>query len=256
MADPGAPGLRLRVARLAWGEESLFDDLTIEFPAGRWTCLLGASGCGKTTMLRLAAGLLPGGVATASDGLPLSGRIAYMAQSDMLLPWLDVRENLIVGWRLRRSDRTTLREKRAMADRLLGRVGLAGLGDAAPATLSGGMRQRAALARTIMEDRPVVLMDEPFSALDAITRHRLQDLAAELLVGRTVVLVTHSPQEALRLGHEVRILGGLPVVPGAPIRLHGSPPRDAGDPSVLALQARLLRELAGSSAPLELEACA
>jgi putative hydroxymethylpyrimidine transport system ATP-binding protein len=103
-----------------------------------------------------------------------------------------------------------------------------------------------------MEDRPIVLMDEPFSALDAITRHRLQDLAAELLAGRTVLLVTHNPLEALRLGHRVFVLAGRPAVPGGLILPRGAvPPRDPGDPTLLAQQAELLRELARSSGLLE-----
>jgi putative hydroxymethylpyrimidine transport system ATP-binding protein len=107
------------------------------------------------------------------------------------------------------------------------------------------MRQRAALARTLMEDRPIVLMDEPFSALDSITRQRLQDLAAELLSSRTVLLVTHDPLEALRLCHKVHVLQGMgrPLAP--PIVIPGSlPPRPSDDPAVLAKQGDLLRQLA------------
>ena len=113
------------------------------------------------------------------------------------------------------------------------------------------MRQRAALARTLMEDRPIVLMDEPFSSLDVVTRHRLQDLAAELLVGRTVLLVTHSPLEALRLGHRLYVLAGRPAVPRGPLLPRGLPPRDAADPTLLALQAELLGELTRSARLLE-----
>ena len=102
-----------------------------------------------------------------------------------------------------------------------------------------------------MERRPIVLMDEPFSALDAITRHRLQDLAAELLVGRTVLLVTHNPLEALRLGHRIYVLAGRPAMPRGPLIPRGTPPRDAGDPTLLALQAELLGELTRSAELLE-----
>ncbi len=137
----------------------------------------------------------------ADDGAGLDGRIALMAQQDLLLPWLSVRDNVLLGHRLRGASRAELRRLREPAAALLARVGLERDADRLPGTLSGGMRQRAALARTLMEDRPIVLMDEPFSALDVVTRHRLQDLAAELLVGRTVLLVTHNPLEALRLGH-------------------------------------------------------
>jgi len=230
------------------------EGLVLDLPAGRTTCLLGPSGIGKSTLLRLVAGLVPGAVRSASDGLPLEGRIAWMAQSDLLLPWLSVEDNLLLGYRLRGARGAELARARERARELLARVGLAERARALPHQLSGGMRQRAALARTLVEDRPIVLMDEPFSALDAITRHRLQDLAAELLAGRTVLLVTHSPLEALRLGHEVRVLDGSPARLGPPLCPPGTPPRTA-DPALLALEARLLEELAGPHRPT-LEAAA
>jgi putative hydroxymethylpyrimidine transport system ATP-binding protein len=106
------------------------------------------------------------------------------------------------------------------------------------------MRQRVAIARTLYEDRPVVLMDEPFSALDAITRSKIQDLAAELLAGRTVVLITHDPLEACRIGHSLMVLAGAPARLSAPIRVAGVPPRAADNLELLQTQAALLRELA------------
>jgi putative hydroxymethylpyrimidine transport system ATP-binding protein len=105
------------------------------------------------------------------------------------------------------------------------------------------MRQRAALARTLMEDRPVVLMDEPFSGLDALTRLRLQALAAELLAGRTVLLVTHDPLEALRLGKHVLVMNGRPAKLSTLPDLPGAPPRDPGDPEVQAAYCAILRRL-------------
>ncbi|MCX8102740.1 MAG: ATP-binding cassette domain-containing protein, partial [Geminicoccaceae bacterium] len=111
----------------------------------------------------------------------------------------------------------------ARADALIASVGLSGRETAWPSELSGGMRQRAALARTLMEQRPVVLMDEPFSAVDAPTRHRLQDLAARLLAGRTVLLVTHDPLEAMRLAHHVVMLRGAPAT-AEEIRVPAAPP--------------------------------
>jgi len=148
-----------------------------------------------------------------------------------------------MGYRLRGTTRPELRRLRERARALLARVGLAGREDDLPASLSGGMRQRVALARTLLEDRPVVLMDEPFSALDAVTRFRLQDLAAETLAGRTVLLVTHSPAEAVRLGHRLYVLGGSPARPRGPLAPRGAPPRDPADPAALALEAELLRDL-------------
>ena len=231
-----APPLLVRDAEIAFGNRLVARDLTLEFPAGRTTCLLGRSGVGKTSLLRWLAGLLPG----ASRNQP----VAYMAQSDLLLPWLPVLENVVLGYRLRR-DGAALKAARAHARDLLADVGLADRVDDLPRQLSGGMRQRAALARTLCEDRPVVLMDEPFAHLDAVTRLELQDLAARLLVGRTAVLVTHDPLEALRIGHQIRVLSGMPFVVGPVIEPTGSVPRDAADPGLLGLHARLIAELRG-----------
>ena len=132
---------------------------------------------------------------------------------------------------------------KARAMQLLDRVGLAGRERALPGELSGGMRQRAALARTLYEDRPVILMDEPFSALDAITRARIQNLAAELSRGRTVLLITHDPMEACRLGHHLLVLAGAPARLGLPITVLGAPPRATDDEAGLHTQGRLMRAL-------------
>lgn len=246
--DGGAPGIAVAGAGLSYGGVSVFSDLDLNLPAGRWTCLLGPSGVGKTSLLRLIAGLdtdgeLTGDVA-ATDGEPVSGRLAYMAQQDLLLPWASVLDNVLIGWRLR--NRSVTAEVRRRASALLHAVGLAGRERDLPAMLSGGMRQRVALARTLMEDRPVVLMDEPFSALDAITRRRLQDLACRLLADRTVLLVTHDPLEALRVGHEIRTLTGAPARLSDPLPLADPPPRDETRPENTMLYRRLLVQLSGA----------
>ncbi len=243
-SENNAFSVSIKASRLAFGDTVLFEQVEFELPAGEWTCLLGPSGVGKTTLLRLIAGLVPDAEnieVSCSDGQKLSGRAAYMAQQDLLMPWLSVLDNVMLGARLRaeQADKT-----RALD--LLARVGLVENAGDLPAKLSGGMRQRAALARTLMEDRPVVLMDEPFSALDAITRIRLQDMAAELLKDRTVLLVTHDPLEALRLGDRIHVLSGRPVKLDEPLTPLGSTPRDLHDPEVLKGQADLLERLAAA----------
>ena len=229
-----SPSLSVRDARIVFGDRVVAGGLTLDFPGGRTTCLLGRSGVGKTSLLRWLAGLLPG-----------SGRVqptAYMAQRDLLLPWLDLQDNVLLGYRLR-GDRAALRAATPRARTLLAEVGLGDRSGDLPETLSAGMRQRAALARTLCEDRPIVLMDEPFAHLDAVTRLELQDLAARLLAGRTVVLVTHDPLEALRMGHQVRVLSGSPFAVGPAIEPLGAVPRDPADPVLLGLQGRLIAEL-------------
>jgi len=222
------------------GGRPLFGPLTLTMPGGEWTCLLGPSGVGKSTILRLIAGLEIGGTfegRVTFDGRPADpSPVAYMAQSDLLFPWLDVMGNVMIGARLRGETPDPAR-----AARLIEQVGLTPQAAQKPATLSGGQRQRAALARTLMEDRPVILLDEPFSALDARTRAEMQSLAARLLGNRTVLLVTHDPAEAARLGHFIHILDerGLHDV-AAP---DTCPIRAIDAPDTLECQARLFRTL-------------
>ncbi|MGI9369405.1 MAG: ABC transporter ATP-binding protein [Ruegeria sp.] len=218
----------------------LFAPLTLTLAAGEWTCLLGGSGVGKTTVLRLIAGLDTGaefaGDITASDAIPVGDRVAYMAQDDLLLLWATVAQNVSIGARLR-GKKVDLGRR----DRLIERMRLQDHMTKKPAELSGGQRQRVALARTLMEDRPIVLLDEPFSALDARTRADMQDLAAEALQGRTVLLVTHDPGEAARLGQSILVMTARGLTPCQPP--HAPAPRHVDDLETLETQGALLRLL-------------
>ena len=236
-----APSLTL-LGGAKLGSACLFDLLELFVQRGGWTCLLGSSGVGKTTILRLIAGLETAvtfdGKVYTSDGIPLSGRVSYMAQTDLLLPWASVMENITLGATLRHEN---VDQGHTLA--VIDSVGLLEHCNKKPGTLSGGQRQRVALARTLLEDKPVVLLDEPFSALDARTRSEMQELAAELLVGRTVLLVTHDPAEAARLGQAIYILSssGLKKVESLSAPL----PRSVDDNELLILQATLLKLLRG-----------
>ncbi|MEZ8729393.1 ABC transporter ATP-binding protein [Vibrio splendidus] len=210
-------GVQLSNATLRYrdSEHATLSGLSLSLNAGKWTVLLGRSGCGKTTVLRYLAGLLDDkvewqGTLATSDELPLTDRIAYMAQQDLLLPWLSVIDNVCLSHRFQNTASDKARQTNQALE-LLSAVGLAEHASTMPDQLSGGMRQRVALARTLMQDKPVVLMDEPFSALDAVTRHKLQSLACELLKGKTVVLITHDPQEAVRLADNLYVLQGTPA---------------------------------------------
>ncbi len=218
----------------------LFENLSLTLEAGQWSCLLGSSGVGKSTLLKLLAGLPTGGEFTgeirASDGQSITSRIAYMAQSDLLYPWLSVYGNVVLGQSLRGET-----EDSARANELIRKVGLQAHSDTRPHQLSGGMRQRVALARTLMEDTPVVLLDEPFSALDTKTRREMQELAFNLLHNKTVLLVTHDAAEALRLSQTLLVMteDGLTA--------HdidaGKPLRQITDARFVASQSRLLTRL-------------
>ncbi len=238
----------LRNICLDFGEQQLFSGLDFDFAAGECTCILGTSGCGKSTLLKMIAGIFP---------LPYSGEIsiekraaagdsrndslrrycALMSQNDLLLPWFTALDNVLLGARLRGE---ITEETRQRGSAILEATGLAASESLLPDALSGGMRQRVALARTLMENRPIMLMDEPFSALDALTRQKMQDLATGLTRGRTVLLVTHDPLEALRLGDTVVVLGGSPSRIIYHTKLQGAIPRAVTDAEVQEVYPRLL----------------
>lgn len=221
----------------------LFKNLTFTAEAGKCTCVLGPSGCGKSTLLRLLSG---------SPDFVTEGRInlipqprhshccAWMGQNDLLLPWLNLLDNVLLGFKLRNELTEKLRFK---AENLLAEAGLHGYEAALPQALSGGMRQRGALLRTLMEDRPILLMDEPFSALDSLTRLKLQNLSSRMIAGSTVLLVTHDVMESLRMAHRIIVLDGAPAQIKADLFLEGDPPRSPGSPEVVKHYGPLLAEL-------------
>lgn len=198
-------------------EECILSALNMDFPAAQWTCILGRSGCGKSSLLRYMANLLEDkvqwrGVLSVTPAENIHTQVAYMAQQDLLMPWLSVLDNVLLSTKFG-SNKTNIPTQQRLhkALLLLQQVGLADKTHYLPQQLSGGMRQRVALARTLLQDKPIVLMDEPFSALDAVTRYRLQNLAYQLLKNKTVVLITHDPQEAIRLANQLYIMQGRPA---------------------------------------------
>ncbi|WP_025819256.1 ABC transporter ATP-binding protein [Shewanella marina] len=229
MSQSVVPAINIAQLRLAFNDDELiFDNFNCMLEAGQFTCLLGRSGCGKSTLVKLLADLIEpqfwqGQVAT-SDGLPLQGRVAYMAQQDLLLPWLNVLDNACLMLRFGQFSAKQRQRLITQAKQLLIEVGLADNLMSMPSTLSGGMRQRVALVRTLLQEHPVVLMDEPFSALDAVSRHQLQTLAARLLRGKTVLFISHDPQEVLRLADKLYLLNNASQLQALPIP-HSQVPR-------------------------------
>ena len=238
-----SPAIIFEDITLGFSGKKLFAGFSMEVPAEHCTCLLGPSGCGKSTMLGLVSGncrLKFSGRLRFLPEISHAASISWMAQDDLLLPWLAVIDNVLLGARLRGEVRPTLKDK---AQQLLAEAGLDGKGGLLPGQLSGGMRQRVALLRTLMEECPVILMDEPFSALDALSRVRLQNLAARLTKGKTVLMVTHDPMEALRLADRIIVLHGHPVRIATVLDLHGATPRDPADPEVQQIYPQLLGQL-------------
>ena len=188
-------------------------ELSLGIEAGEFVTLVGPSGSGKSTIFNLIAGLLdPDLGEICLDGQTQRkriGKFGYMPQHDLLLPWRSMSENVAIPLELRGEDREAARDR---ADEMLQHFGLQEFGGSYPSALSGGMRQRAALLRTILTDQDVLLLDEPFGALDALTRRELQDwlLQVWLEFSKTIFFITHDVEEALYLGDRVLVLSARP----------------------------------------------
>lgn len=239
-----------------FGAVDVLDGVSARVEPGRVLALIGPTGCGKSTVLRVLAGLLRPTAGTAEiDGesvVGAPGRVGYMPQSDTLMPWYRALANAALGAEVRGVPAADARRR---GRELFARFGLGGFEDAWPSELSGGMRQRVALLRTVLIGAPVMLLDEPFGALDAITRVDLQGWLAELIAetGHTVVLVTHDIDEALRLGDEVLVMSPRPgrVVDRVTVGLpRPRPAASLVEPAATVLKARILASLdPGDAAP-------
>lgn len=213
--------------------------LSLTVGAGEFVCVVGVSGCGKSTLLSLIAKLDKPSSGSVDTG---THRVAMMFQEPALFPWLTAAANVELALRARAIPR---RRRRTTARELLDTVGLADFADRRPHQLSGGMQQRVALARALAQDADVLLMDEPFAALDALTRDRLQAELERIVAARnlTVVFVTHNVREAVRLGDRVVLLSKRPatVVEQFPVEL--ARPRDINTAEVAELAAHITDKL-------------
>jgi ABC-type nitrate/sulfonate/bicarbonate transport system ATPase subunit len=217
--------------------------ITVSIPQGRFASLIGPSGCGKSTIFNIIAGLLePTGGRVLIDGVDATGtigRVGYMLQKDLLLPWRTVLDNVILGMEIQA---VPLRAARERALPLLHRYGLSGFEYLYPSSLSGGMRQRAALLRTLLFDTDVILLDEPFGALDAQTKLQMQEWLMALWsdFSKTVLFVTHDVEEAIYLSDEMHVMGTRPgrIIETIPVSL----PRPRVRTSALAPEFLVIKE--------------
>jgi NitT/TauT family transport system ATP-binding protein len=239
--------------RLGRASVRVLDNVTLAVPRGSFAALIGPSGCGKSTLLKVLAGLIPpsSGSVTVAGGTPeaaaRAGRIGLVFQEPTLLPWLNAAQNAALLLRVanRALPRRAVRDR---AMRMLDVVGLAGSERRLPSQLSGGMRQRVGIARALALDPEVLLMDEPFAALDAITRESMSAFLLDLWrrTGKTIVLVTHSIDEAVFLSRHAHVMAARPgrIVASVPIPL-AEPRGDAtyAEPEFARLSARLRQAL-------------
>ena len=254
----GAPApTAIRVSRLShrFGATEVLAGIDLEVAPGETLALVGPSGCGKSTLLELVAGLQPlqaGRIDIDGDPAPAARTAlsAWMPQRDMLLPWKRAADNAAVALRLAGGDR---RESRRLAAAMLDRLGLSGFADALPGELSGGMRQRVAVARTLLAGTPVLLLDEPFAALDAITRGELQTWLRATLASehRSTLLVTHDVEEALYVADRAAILTPRPAAVAAVIEAPTTPAAARADaisaPAFVAARAAALKSLGAAA---------
>jgi putative hydroxymethylpyrimidine transport system ATP-binding protein len=223
--------------------KNLFKNLNFNICENKSTALLGSSGVGKSTLLRCIADLENENITSGNIVLKEGVSIAWLSQENSLYPWLSILDNVQLYHELKGSKSAQTLQK---AKELLSQVNMSEHVDKKTYELSGGQKQRVALARTLMQDANLILMDEPFGALDAITKIQLQDLTCQLLKDKTVVLVTHDPQEAIKLANHIYILKNQPVILEEVASLDGALPHKLSNEKLWNLQEELISKLQGN----------
>jgi len=232
----------------AYNSQTIFAGLDFAVDAGRLAVLIGPSGCGKSTLFDV----LTGGTDSQGGTIVWNNRqvihlgevTAYMHQKDLLLPWSTLFENALLPARIAGTDLELARQR---AGQLFVNLGLGGYENYFPSQVSGGMRQRCALIRTLMFERELILLDEPLSALDAITQRSLQNLLLRVQAefGKTFVMITHDIEEALLLADELYLLSARPMMIREKFVLTAAKPRRFNDPELLSIKEHVLATLEG-----------
>ena len=244
ISPPQPPLLSIAVQSKAFGPKEILGNVALDIFPGEIVTLLGASGCGKSSLLRLIAGLdqsYDGKISLSGKELTgITQQIGFIFQEPRLMPWLTVAENVAFQAKSPRNERATV-------SALLEEVGLFGTEELLPKQLSGGMAQRVSIARGMFSKPDLLLLDEPFSAVDAFTRMKLQDLLLNMLRlhRNTVLMVTHDIDEAIYLSDRIVVIGGQPGIIREIIEVDFPRPRDRRDATLTGLRAKVLDALHG-----------
>lgn len=244
--------VELKDISVSFSGETIYDRLTFDIRDGEFLCIVGQSGCGKSTLLRVIGDLLK----VDAGQVTVGGRpadqawndIAYVFQSPRLLPWRNAQQNVVLGQQLRFGGKRSRDEMEDKAKSLLELVGLGKDRMKMPGMLSGGERQRVSIARALAVEPRIILMDEPFSALDVMTRHRMRREIVDLWrkTGKTIIFVTHEVDEAVELADRIVVLSSKPAKVRSIIELKEERPRDLESPSLRAVHDQL-RKLIGET---------
>lgn len=224
---------------LKYNGKFLFKDISLSFKKSSWISIIGESGVGKSTLIRIIAGLDNFGDITGIVSNDF--KIAWMGQEDLLYPWLNVLDNILLPITLKNKKPTT--DEIDKAKKLLNQVGISNKLNQYPNQLSGGQKQRVALVRTLMIDADLILMDEPFSSLDAMTKRDCQNLFYEMLIDKTVVMVTHDVMESTRLSDEVFVMISKAPYLKKGVSLKQSAPRDFNSDELMQANKKLWQML-------------
>lgn len=242
-------GICIKNASLSYRQKVIFSHLNLSVHAGKWVALLGSKEVGKTAFLRMIAGQTTADETvyyqqTSSNNLPLCEQTTLLTQNDELRPWLSILDNVLISLEFDAYHIDEIREKTDLAKTMLTRIGLRDKMSSYPGDLDAFTRHHVALIRTIIEDKPIILLDEPFALMPADDHIALNEIAANLFANKTVIFVTRDPDEALRYANEIFVMQGNPVSLTSIACILTPTPREISDPQLLAIHSALFSQLA------------
>jgi putative hydroxymethylpyrimidine transport system ATP-binding protein len=242
-------GICIKNASLSYRGNQIFSHLNLSVHAGKWVALLGPKEVGKTAFLRMIAGQTTADETVyyqqcSDNNLPISAQTTLLTPDDELRPWLSVLDNLLISLEFDNYSVDEIQEKSDIAKAMLNSAGLRDIMNVYPNDLSPFIRHRLALMRTVLEDKPIILMDEPFARLETDDHIALNEIAANIFISKTVIFVTRHPDEALRYANEILVMQGKPASLTSIASFSTPTPRELSDPQASAIHSALFSQLA------------